>query len=65
MARGLTFEEFINYAEEHYSKGGDVYVECWDEKTFNMYVKDFGEITKRNALSMFKLQRDTECNFWY
>jgi hypothetical protein len=56
MAKGLTYEEFIEYAQKHYCKGGDTFVECWDKKEFDYFVKNFGEITKRRALSMFRLQ---------
>lgn len=55
MAKGLTYQELMEYAKKHYAKGGDTIFECWDEKTFNEYVQMFGEITKRKALSMFKL----------
>ena len=52
----MTYEEFIAYAKAHYSKGGDSFYECWDKGIFDDYVKDFGAITKRKALSMFKVQ---------
>ena len=28
----------------------------WEEKEFNYYVENFGEITKKKALSMFRLE---------
>lgn len=52
----LTYSEFIEYAKQHYCKGGDSFFECWDEQTFNEYVKLFGEITKRKALQMFRTE---------
>lgn len=50
----MTYEEFLDYAKQHYSKGGDSFYECWDEGTFREYIQLFGEITKRKALQMFR-----------
>lgn len=55
MAKALTYEELIEYARKHYNKGGDGIFECWDKKTFDYYVKEFGPITKSRALEMFRL----------
>lgn len=55
MAKGLTYEELMEYAKQHYNKGGDSVYECWDERTYNEYVEMFGEITKRKALAMFRI----------
>ena len=60
MAKAMTYEELIEYAEKHYNKGGDSVVECWDKKTFDIYVKEFGPITKRRALQMFKLYYEVD-----
>ena len=67
MAKGLTYEEFMEYAKQHYTKGGDTFFECWDQKEFDYYVKEFGEITKHKALSMFKLQYsiNKDRSSWY
>lgn len=54
MAKVLTFEEFIEYAQKHYNKGGDGFVECWEKRDFDEYVGMFGGITKRKALQMFR-----------
>lgn len=54
MAKALTFEEFIEYAKKHYNKGGDGFVECWEKRDFDEYVRMFGGITKRKALQMFR-----------
>ena len=53
-AKAMTYEELIEYARKHYNRGGDGIFECWDERTYNEYVKEFGPITKRKALAMFK-----------
>ena len=53
-AKGLTYEEFIALAKENYNKGGDVAVECWDQKTFETYVEMFGPVTKTEARQMFR-----------
>lgn len=50
----LTYSEFMELAMQNYRKGGDEYVECWDESCFTEYVSLFGGITKTKALNMFK-----------
>lgn len=59
-AKALNYEEFIAYAQKHYNKGGDVYVECWDERDFGEYVAMFGQVTKSAALKMFREMYDHE-----
>jgi hypothetical protein len=54
-AKVLNYEEFIEYARQHYNRGGDSVYECWDERTFNEYVEQFGPITKKKALGMFRI----------
>lgn len=54
MAKALKYKEFIALAEENYSRGGDVAVECWDQRQFDFYVKEFGPMTRTKALRMFK-----------
>lgn len=54
MAKAMTYKEFIEYAKKYYDKGGDGYYECWDERAFDEYVDQFGEITKGRALEMFR-----------
>lgn len=56
----LTYEEFIALAKVNYNKGGDGYVECWDERTFAYYVENFEPITKARALEMFASALDEE-----
>lgn len=58
--RALTFAEFIALAEENYNKGGDGYAECWDERVFAYFVKEFGPITRPRALEMFAAAFDEE-----
>ena len=67
MKKGLTYDEFMKLSLEYYEKGGDGYYECWDEKQFNEYVAEFGTITKRKALKMYKLSQSIEMdmNGWY
>jgi hypothetical protein len=59
MAKTLTYEELIDYARQNYAKGGDGVFECWDKRTFDDYVQDFGEITKTKARQIFKLYKET------
>lgn len=50
----LTWEEFYKLALQNYEKGGDGVVECWDENTFNEYVAEFGPMTRKKAMDMFR-----------
>lgn len=67
MDKPLTFKEFIDFSLKHYTTGGDGYYECWDERQFIAYVTEFGPITKRKALEMFKLSESIEVDMmgWY
>lgn len=58
MAKALNYQEFMDYARAHYTKGGDVYCETMEDYEFYDFVDKFGPITKRAALKMFKFQRD-------
>ena len=58
--RALTYDQFMELARENYDKGGDGYVECWDERTFAYFVKEFGLITKTQALQIFAAAFDEE-----
>lgn len=58
--RALTYEEFIALAKANYTKGGDGYVECWDDRTFAYFVKEFGPITRASALDAFAQALDQE-----
>ena len=55
MAKGLTYEELMEYAKQHYDKGGDITYECCNKQWFDDYVEMFGPMTKRKALNMFRL----------
>lgn len=57
----LTYEQFMALAKEYYTRGGDGYYECWEKKEFDYYVSNFGIITKKKALSMFRLDYELEC----
>lgn len=56
----LTYEQFMALARENYGKGGDGYVECWDDRTFAYFVKEFGPITRASALDAFAQALDQE-----
>jgi hypothetical protein len=56
----LTYKEFIDLAQKYYYKGGDSYVECWDEKMFNEWVEQVRPIYKTSALEMFRRNLDEE-----
>lgn len=59
----LTFEELQTLAMENYNNGGDGIVECWDERTFNDYVNEFGPITKEKAMEMFSTHEEVTRDF--
>lgn len=52
-SKGISYAEARAYAIERYERGGDVFVECWDETAFDEYVKMFGPVTKRKLRQMF------------
>jgi len=56
--KGLTFDELMVYAREHYNEGGDGVYECWDKYTYDEYVRQFGQITKKVALDMFEIDNE-------
>ena len=58
--RALTYDQFMELARENYGKGGDGYVECWDDRTLADFVKEFGPITRASALDAFAQALDQE-----
>lgn len=54
----LTYDEMMKLALKNYDKGGDGFVECWDEQMFDDYVRDFGPFTKSKAMKMFKQDKE-------
>lgn len=59
----MKYTEFIELAKANYTKGGDSYYECWDERTFNEYEEMFGKITEKEALQMFKENAEIEAEY--
>lgn len=55
----MSYEEFMKLALEHYDEGGDCVYECWEEAQFDYYVKEFGAVTKKKALSIFAMYFST------
>ncbi len=60
MEKVLSYEEVIALARENYNNGGDIVFECWDEKFYNDYVKEFGPISKEKLLSVFSTHKSVE-----
>lgn len=54
----LTWKELYKLALRNYENGGDGIVECWDESTFNEYVAEFGPITEKAAMDMFRTAQE-------
>lgn len=48
----LSFGELMSIAKDRYNEGGDGIYECWNQKTFDNIVRDFGPI-KRNMVDLF------------
>lgn len=57
--RALSFAEFMALAKANYAKGGDTFVECWDENTYEYWTREFGAFTKVSALQAFELSRSS------
>lgn len=57
MSKGMTYEELMSFAKDHYNEGGDATFECCDRRWFDDYVKQFGPMTKRKALEMFAIDK--------
>lgn len=55
--KALTYQELMELAKQHYNEGGDATYECCDERWFNDYVEQFGPMTKKIALNMFKIDK--------
>lgn len=51
----LTYAELIALAKKHYNEGGDGIVECWSERDYDEYVKEFGPVTLGIAFSIMEL----------
>lgn len=60
MAKNLTYDELIELAKQNYNNGGDVVYECWDERFFEDFTRQFGPITEKKALAMFKQEKELE-----
>ena len=65
----LTYEEFMALAKANYTKGGDSYFECWDEKMFSEMTAD-RPIYKTTAFKMFREEHQMQKEYeaarrWY
>lgn len=54
MVKGLSYDELMLLAKEHYNEGGDFTYECASEQWYNDYVSMFGAMTRKDALEMFR-----------
>jgi hypothetical protein len=68
-AKGLTYEEVMQLALEHYEEGGDMTYECWDEKDYQRVCDFRGRLmTKKEVLQMFRddeaRRRDIQLTAW-
>lgn len=51
----LTYDELIALAKEHYREGGMEIIEFWDENSLREYEKEFGPMTKKQAIRLMKV----------
>lgn len=51
----LSYEQARDYAIKNYEAGGDVFVECWDKKDFDEYIKACGPFTKTKLRRLFRI----------
>lgn len=63
MSKYLTYEDLIALALENYNFGGDSIYECWDQKMFDGYVREFGLITKAKALELFRTNFEIDLEY--
>lgn len=52
----LSFGELKSLAKDKYSEGGDGIYECWDQRTFDEYVKMFGPVSRNKADQLVTLR---------
>jgi hypothetical protein len=60
MKHYINYKDFIRIGQAMYHEGGDVLVECWSEKDFERYTKEFGRITARKAYKMCRDYKEQE-----
>lgn len=51
----LTYDELVALAKEHYKEGGMEIIEFWDENSLREYEKEFGPMTKKQAIRLMKV----------
>ena len=51
----LTYDELVALAKEHYKEGGMEIIEFWDENSLKEYEKEFGPMTKKQAIRLMKV----------
>ena len=56
----LNYKELVELAKANYTHGGMSIVECWEQSTFDEYVKEFGPITHDGAFEMFGFLHDVD-----
>lgn len=51
----LTYDELIDLAHKYYKQGGMEIIEFWDENSLKEYEKEFGPMTKKQAIRLMKV----------
>lgn len=46
----LTVAEVRKYSEDHYNNGGDVVVECWNDRDIEEFIEDGGTVEQLERL---------------
>ena len=58
MKKAITYEELIELAKARYNRGGDGFIECWSQKDFEEYVKEYGPVTQDDAIEAMDFYYD-------
>jgi hypothetical protein len=45
----MSYEELIAWGLANYTRGGDVFVECWAKSDYDEYCREVGPMTKETA----------------
>lgn len=50
----ITIEEADQLAYDHYEKGGDAWIECWEPSEKQKFIEQYGLNAKEELLSLFR-----------
>lgn len=59
----MTFQELQKLANEYYKDGGDAILEYWDADVLAKYKQEFGELTRKQVLSLMAMYQEIREEF--